>query len=138
MSVEQGEIRVVIAKPGLDGHDRGAKVVSRVLKDAGMVVVYTGIRRTPEEIAGIVAEHGAGVLGLSIHSGAHMEILPRVIDELRKKEIFPEDLLLLVGGVIPNDDVQSLKELGFRAVFGPGTNTHDIVAFIQTNVPSFE
>lgn len=138
MQVEQEGIRVVIAKPGLDGHDRGAKVVSRALKDAGMVVVYTGIRRTPQEIAETVAEHGAHVLGLSIHSGAHMELLPRVIDELRKKEIFPEDLLLLVGGVIPNDDVHSLKELGFKAVFGPGTDTNDIVAFIQTNAPSSE
>jgi methylmalonyl-CoA mutase C-terminal domain/subunit len=138
MPIEQEGIRVVVAKTGLDGHDRGAKVVARALKDAGMIVVYTGIRRTPEEIARIVIDHNAEVLGVSIHSGAHMELLPRVIDELRKKEIFPEDLLLLVGGVIPNDDMQSLKELGFKAVFGPGTDTNDIVTFIQTNVPNFE
>jgi len=124
-------IRVLIAKPGLDGHDRGAKVVARALRDAGMEVIYTGIRQTPEMIAEAALQEDVDVIGLSILSGAHMELFPRVIAALREREIAPDDVLLFAGGIIPDDDIPRLKELGFQAIFGPGTSTEDVISFVR-------
>ncbi|HHV78274.1 MAG TPA: cobalamin B12-binding domain-containing protein [Firmicutes bacterium] len=125
-------IRVLVAKPGLDGHDRGAKVVARSLRDAGMEVIYTGLRQTPEKIVEAALQEDVDVVGLSILSGAHMAILPRVIELLKKHGL--NDVLVVAGGVIPNDDVPALKEMGVSAVFTPGTSTKDIAAFIRANV----
>ncbi len=126
------KIRVLIAKPGLDGHDRGAKVVARALRDAGMEVIYTGIRQTPEMIAEAALQEDVDVVGLSILSGAHLELFPRVVEELKKRGV--DDVLLFAGGIIPDEDVPKLKELGFKEIFGPGTNTQDIVKFVYENV----
>ncbi len=123
------KIRVVIAKPGLDGHDRGAKVIARALRDAGMEVIYTGIRQTPEMIAEAALQEDVDVVGLSILSGAHMELFPRILALLREGGL--DDVLVVVGGIIPDEDKQPLAEMGIRAVFGPGTNTADIVAYIR-------
>src|SRR5436190_17928328 len=120
-------IRVLVAKPGLDGHDRGAKVVARALRDAGMEVIYTGIRQTPEMIAEAALQEDVDVVGLSILSGAHLELFPRVVEELRKRGITPDDVLLFGGGIIPDEDVPALKQAGFKAIFGPGTSTQEIV-----------
>lgn len=128
------KIRVLVAKPGLDGHDRGAKVVARALRDAGMEVIYTGIRQTPEMIAEAALQEDVDVVGLSILSGAHLELFPRVVEELRKRGITPDDVLLFAGGIIPDDDVPELKRLGFRAIFGPGSSTQDIIAFVREQV----
>ena len=125
------KIRVLIAKPGLDGHDRGAKVVARALRDAGMEVIYTGIRQTPEMIAEAALQEDVDVIGLSILSGAHMELFPRVINALKEREIGPDDVLLFAGGIIPDDDIPRLKQLGFQAVFGPGTSTEDVIKFVR-------
>ncbi len=125
------KIRVLIAKPGLDGHDRGAKVVARALRDAGMEVIYTGIRQTPEMIAEAALQEDVDVVGLSILSGAHMELFPRVIKALRDREIAPEEVLLFAGGIIPDADVAPLKQMGFQAVFGPGTSTQDVIKFVN-------
>jgi len=125
-------IKIVIAKPGLDGHDRGAKVVARALRDAGFEVVYTGIRQTPEAIAETVLQEDADALGLSILSGAHMELFPRVVEELKKRGL--DDVVLFAGGIIPQEDVPALQQLGFRAIFGPGSSTHDIVRWVRENV----
>jgi methylmalonyl-CoA mutase C-terminal domain/subunit len=125
------KIRVLIAKPGLDGHDRGAKVVARALRDAGMEVIYTGIRQTPEMIAEAALQEDVDVVGLSILSGAHMELFPRVIKALRDREIAPDELLLFAGGIIPDADVAPLKQMGFQAVFGPGTSTQDVIKFVN-------
>jgi len=122
------KIRVLIAKPGLDGHDRGAKVVARALRDGGCEVIYTGIRQTPEMIAEAALQEDVDVVGLSILSGAHLELFPRVVDELRKRGV--DDVLLFCGGIIPEEDTTALKDLGFAAVFRPGTNTQDIVKFV--------
>ena len=127
-----GRIRVVIAKPGLDGHDRGAKVIARALRDAGMEVIYTGLRQTPEQIVAAALQEDADVIGLSILSGAHMHICPRLIQLLREKEL--EDVLVLVGGIIPDVDIPKLQEMGVRGVFLPGTPMQEIVAFIRDNV----
>jgi methylmalonyl-CoA mutase C-terminal domain/subunit len=124
-------IRVLIAKPGLDGHDRGAKVVARALRDAGMEVIYTGIRQTPDMIAEAALQEDAEVIGLSILSGAHMELFPRVIKALKDRGIDPGEVLLFAGGIIPDDDIAALKEMGFRAIFGPGTSTEDIIKFVR-------
>ncbi|MDE3095648.1 MAG: cobalamin B12-binding domain-containing protein [Chloroflexota bacterium] len=124
-------IRVLIAKPGLDGHDRGAKVVARALRDAGMEVIYTGIRQTPEMIAEAALQEDVDVIGLSILSGAHMELFPRVINALKEREIGPDDVLLFAGGIIPDDDIPRLKQMGFQAVFGPGTSTEDVIKFVR-------
>ncbi len=132
MTTEQRTIRVLIAKPGLDGHDRGAKVVARALRDAGMEVVYTGIRQTPEMIAEAALQEDVDVIGLSILSGAHLELFPRVIAELRKRSV--DDVLLFCGGIIPEGDIPAIKEMGFAGVFGPGTDTNDIIAFVRENV----
>lgn len=126
------KIRVLVAKPGLDGHDRGAKVVARALRDAGMEVIYTGIRQTPDMIVEAAIQEDADVVGLSILSGAHLELFPAVTEGLRKKG--REDVLIIAGGIIPEDDIPSLKQIGVRAVFGPGTSTEDIISFIQKEV----
>ena len=130
--MNQAPIRVVIAKPGLDGHDRGAKVVARALRDAGMEVIYTGLRQTPQQIVAAVVQEDAQVLGMSILSGAHNQIFPEVLRLL--KEQGADDVLVFAGGIIPDEDVPSLKAQGIREIFQPGTNTDDIVAFIQREV----
>jgi methylmalonyl-CoA mutase C-terminal domain/subunit len=122
-------IRVLVAKPGLDGHDRGAKVVARALRDAGMEVIYTGIRQTPEMIVQSAVQEDVDVVGLSVLSGAHMELFPLIIEGLKQKG--KADALLIAGGIIPDDDVPSLKQMGVNATFGPGTPTQDIVDFIK-------
>ena len=126
------KIRVLVAKPGLDGHDRGAKVVARALRDAGMEVIYTGIRQTPEMIAEAALQEDVDVVGLSILSGAHMALFPRIVELLRQNGM--TDVLVVAGGIIPDEDMATLKEMGISAVFGPGTSTQDIVAFIEQNV----
>jgi methylmalonyl-CoA mutase C-terminal domain/subunit len=126
------KIRVLVAKPGLDGHDRGAKVVARALRDAGMEVIYTGIRQTPEMIAEAALQEDVDVVGLSILSGAHMALCPRVVELLQAQDM--ADVVVLVGGIIPDDDVAPLKALGVKGVFGPGTSTGEIVAFIRSQV----
>src|SRR3979409_1596935 len=125
-------IRVLIAKPGLDGHDRGAKVVARALRDGGCEVIYTGIRQTPQMSGEAALQEDVDVVGLSILSGAHLELFPRVVDELKKRGI--DDVLLFCGGIIPEADTPRLQELGFAAVFRPGTNTQDIVKFVYEHV----
>lgn len=125
----EGRIRVLLAKPGLDGHDRGAKVVARALRDAGMEVIYTGIRQTPDMIVEAAIQEDADVVGLSVLSGAHLELFPPIIEGLRKKG--REDALVIAGGIIPEDDIPTLQQMGVKAVFGPGTSTEDIISFIQ-------
>ncbi|MBM3154218.1 MAG: cobalamin B12-binding domain-containing protein [Chloroflexi bacterium] len=122
-------IRVLVAKPGLDGHDRGAKVVARALRDAGMEVIYTGIRQTPEMIVEAAVQEDVNVVGLSILSGAHMELFPPIVDGLKKKGL--SEVLVVAGGIIPDEDISALKKLGVKAVFGPGTPTKDIAEFIR-------
>lgn len=126
------KIRVLIAKPGLDGHDRGAKVVARALRDAGMEVIYTGIRQTPEMIAEAALQEDVDVVGLSILSGAHMTQCPRVVQLLRQQGM--DDVLVLTGGIIPDEDIPAMQAAGIRGIFGPGTNTQDIVSFIREQV----
>jgi len=126
------KIRVLVAKPGLDGHDRGAKVIARALRDAGMEVVYTGIRQTPEMIAEAALQEDVDVVGISILSGAHMALFPRIMELLRKNGI--DDVLVVAGGIIPDEDVPALNELGIHGIFGPGTPTNVIVDFIRENV----
>jgi len=126
------KIRVVVAKPGLDGHDRGAKIIARALRDAGMEVIYTGLHQTPEQIAETVLQEDADAVGLSILSGAHMTLVPRVVSLL--KEQGAEDVVVTVGGTIPADDIPELKELGVAAVFTPGSSTQEIVDFIRSSV----
>ena len=126
------KIRVLIAKPGLDGHDRGAKVVARALRDAGMEVIYTGIRQTPEMIVEAALQEDVDVVGLSILSGAHMTLFPRIVNLLKDNGL--DDVLVLAGGIIPDVDAPALNEMGVRGVFGPGTSTQDIVRFIQGEV----
>ena len=125
------KLRVVIAKPGLDGHDRGAKVIARVLRDAGMEVIYTGLRQTPEQIASAALQEDADVIGLSILSGAHNHIAPRLMDLLRSKGL--DDVLVVLGGIIPGVDIPKLKEIGVKGIFLPGTPMQDIVDFINAN-----
>src|SRR5207248_9238117 len=127
-------IRVLVAKPGLDGHDRGAKVVARALRDAGMEVIYTGIRQTPEMIAEAALQEDVDVVGLSILSGAHLALVPRVIAALRERGV--DDALVLVGGIIPPDDAARLKAGGVAEVFGPGTPMQTIVDFVRASAPS--
>jgi methylmalonyl-CoA mutase C-terminal domain/subunit len=125
---------VLIAKPGLDGHDRGAKVIARALRDAGMEVVYTGLHQTPEMIAEAALQEDVDAVGLSILSGAHMALFPRVIEELRKRGL--DDVLVYAGGIIPDDDIPAVKEMGVAGVFGPGTPLEETVRFVQANVRS--
>ena len=124
-------IRVLIAKPGLDGHDRGAKVIARALRDAGMEVIYSGLRQSPEQIVAAAIQEDADVIGLSILSGAHLTLFPRVLDALQAAGVDASSLILIAGGIIPDEDVPALREMGFAAVFGPGTDTRELVAFIQ-------
>jgi methylmalonyl-CoA mutase C-terminal domain/subunit len=126
------KIRVLVAKPGLDGHDRGAKVIARALRDAGMEVVYTGIRQTPEMIAEAALQEDVDVVGMSILSGAHMALFPKVMDLLRQSGM--DDVLVVAGGIIPDEDVAALNEMGIGGIFGPGTSTDKIVEFIRENV----
>jgi isobutyryl-CoA mutase small subunit len=126
------KIRVVVAKPGLDGHDRGAKIIARALRDAGMEVIYTGLHQTPEQIVATVIQEDADAVGLSILSGAHMTLVPRIAELLRQEGV--DDVLLTVGGTIPADDIPELKELGVAEVFTPGASTQDIIEFIQDAV----
>ncbi len=125
-------IRVLIAKPGLDGHDRGAKVIARALRDAGMEVIYTGLRQTPEMIASAALQEDVQVIGLSILSGAHSAIVPRLMQLLAEKEI--TDVMVILGGIIPDEDVESMKKLGVAAVFQPGAPLQEIVQFIRSNI----
>ena len=132
MADSNAKIRVLVAKPGLDGHDRGAKVIARALRDAGMEVIYTGLRQTPEMIVTAALQEDVDVIGLSILSGAHNAIVPRVNELLKKNKM--DDVLLLVGGIIPDVDVENLKKIGVSAVFQPGTPMDDIIQFIRSNV----
>ncbi len=125
-------IRVLVAKPGLDGHDRGAKIVARALRDAGMEVIYTGLRQTPEQIASAALQEDVDAIGISILSGAHNTILPRICELLRAQGM--DDVLLIVGGIIPDEDVPRLKQAGVAEVFQPGASTQEIVDFIRTRV----
>jgi methylmalonyl-CoA mutase, C-terminal domain len=126
------KIRVLVAKPGLDGHDRGAKVIARALRDAGMEVIYTGLRQTPEMIVNASLQEDVDVIGLSILSGAHNAIVPRVTDLLKQNKM--DDVLLVVGGTIPAQDVSTLKNAGVAGIFGPGTAMEEIITFIRSNV----
>ena len=125
-------IRVLVAKPGLDGHDRGAKVIARALRDAGMEVIYTGLRQTPEMIVNAALQEDVQVIGLSILSGAHNAIVPRVMDLLKEKQM--SDVLVIVGGIVPDEDAEQLKRLGVAAVYQPGASLEEIVEFIRSSV----
>jgi methylmalonyl-CoA mutase C-terminal domain/subunit len=125
-------IRVLIAKPGLDGHDRGAKVIARALRDAGMEVIYTGLRQTPEMIAEAALQEDVDVVGLSILSGAHMALVPRIRQVMDENGL--NDVTLLLGGIIPDEDIPALREMGVSGIFGPGTHTEDIAAYIRREV----
>ncbi len=130
------KLRVLIAKPGLDGHDRGAKVVARALRDAGMEVVYTGLRQTPEMIAEAALQEDVDAVGISILSGAHMTLVPRILDLLRRQG--QEHVRLLVGGIIPDDDLPALKDMGVDAVFGPGANTDAVIEAFRAAVAAVD
>jgi len=130
--MSERKIRVLVAKPGLDGHDRGAKVIARALRDAGMEVIYTGLRQTPEMIASAALQEDVDAVGISILSGAHNTLCPRIVDLLRENGM--DDTLVLVGGIVPQEDIPVLKEKGISEVFLPGTSTEDIVKFINQNV----
>ena len=130
--MEASKIRVVVAKPGLDGHDRGAKIIARALRDAGMEVIYTGLHQTPEQIAETVVQEDAHAVGLSILSGAHMTLVPRVVDLLKQQGA--DDVVVTVGGTIPAEDIAELKKLGVSEVFTPGASTQEIVDYIRSAV----
>ena len=126
------KIRVLVAKPGLDGHDRGAKIIARALRDAGMEVIYTGLRQTPEMIAAAALQEDVDAVGVSILSGAHMTLCPRIVNLLRERGM--DDCLVVVGGIVPQEDIVRLKEQGVAAVFLPGTSTEEIVRYLEANV----
>lgn len=130
--MNERKIRVLVAKPGLDGHDRGAKVIARALRDAGMEVIYTGLRQTPEMIAAAALQEDVDAVGISILSGAHNTLCPRIVDLLRANGM--DDTLVLVGGIVPQEDIVTLKQKGVSEIFLPGTSTEDIVKFINENV----
>ena len=132
MTTPQETIRVLVAKPGLDGHDRGAKIIARALRDAGMEVIYTGIRQTPERIVEAAVQEDVDVVGLSILSGAHMELFPVLLDGLKARG--KDDAIVVAGGIIPEDDFGALKKMGVDGVFGPGASTKDIIEFIREKV----
>ena len=132
MSEGNRKIRVVVAKPGLDGHDRGAKIIARALRDAGMEVIYTGLHQTPEQIAETVIQEDADAIGVSILSGAHMTLVPKIVELLEAQGV--DDVLITVGGTIPTRDIEALKEMGVSGVFTPGSPTDDIVEFIRSGV----
>jgi methylmalonyl-CoA mutase C-terminal domain/subunit len=127
------KIRVLIAKPGLDSHDRGAKVVARALRDAGMEVIYTGLRQTPEQIVETALQEDVDVIGLSILSGAHKALFPRIMELLKQKGL--TDVMVFAGGIIPEEDIPEMKKLGIKGIFGPGTPTETIIQFMLKNVP---
>jgi methylmalonyl-CoA mutase, C-terminal domain len=129
---EETKIRVLIAKPGLDGHDRGVKVIARALRDAGMEVIYTGLRQTPEQVVGAAEQEDVDVLMLSSLSGAHNHLFPRIMEEMRKRGM--GDILVLGGGIIPQDDIPALKATGIREIFGPGTDTRAIIAYVREHL----
>ena len=126
------KIRVVVAKPGLDSHDRGAKVIARAFRDAGMEVIYTGLRQTPEQIVETALQEDVDVIALSILSGAHMTLFPRVMELVEERGL--DDVLVFAGGIIPEEDISALKKIGIVEVFGPGTNTDELIEFIRRNV----
>ena len=130
--MEGKKIRVLIAKPGLDGHDRGAKVVARALRDAGMEVIYTGLRQTPEQIVETAIQEDVDVIGLSILSGAHTHLFPKIMELLKENDI--KDIIVMGGGVIPEEDIPELKKIGIAEIFTPGTDTRDIIKFIKEKV----
>ena len=132
--MSERKIRVLVAKPGLDGHDRGAKVIARALRDAGMEVIYTGLRQTPEMIAAAALQEDVDAVGISILSGAHNTLCPRIVNLLRENDM--DDTLVLVGGIVPQEDIPELKANGVAEVFLPGTSTEDIVKFLRENVRS--
>ena len=126
------KIRVLVAKPGLDGHDRGAKVIARAFRDAGFEVIYTGLRQTPEQVVHAALQEDVDVVGLSVLSGAHMTLCPRITEMMKKEGL--DDVLVVVGGIIPDQDVQKLKSCGVSEIFQPGASTEDIIAYIRKNV----
>jgi methylmalonyl-CoA mutase C-terminal domain/subunit len=126
------KIRVLVAKPGLDGHDRGAKVIARALRDAGMEVIYTGIRQTPEQIANAAVQEGVDIVGLSSLSGAHLALFPKVVELLKEKGA--DDIIVFGGGIVPADDIPVLKKTGIREIFQPGASTEDIIKYIKETV----
>ena len=126
---KKGKIRVLIAKPGLDGHDRGAKVIARALRDSGMEVIYTGLRQSPEDIVEAAIQEDVHFIGLSILSGAHTHIFPRVIELLKEREA--SDIKIIAGGIIPDEEIPKWKEIGIEAIFGPGTSTNDIIDYVK-------
>ena len=132
--MSERKIRVLVAKPGLDGHDRGAKIIARALRDAGMEVIYTGLRQTPEMIASAALQEDVDAVGISILSGAHNTLCPRIVNLMRENGM--DDTLILVGGIVPQEDIKTLKAIGVSEVFLPGTSTEDIVTFIRANVRS--
>lgn len=125
-------IRVLVAKPGLDGHDRGAKIIARAFRDAGFEVIYTGLRQTPEQVVTAALQEDVDVIGLSVLSGAHMTLCPRIMELMKKEKL--DDVLVLVGGIIPDQDISKLKDLGVSEVFQPGVSTEDIVEYVRRNV----
>jgi methylmalonyl-CoA mutase, C-terminal domain len=126
------KIRVIVAKPGLDGHDRGAKVIARAFRDAGFEVIYTGLRQTPEQVVNAALQEDADVIGLSVLSGAHMTLCPRIMELMKKEGL--DDVLVLVGGIIPDQDIPALKKSGIAAVFQPGASTEEIIAYVRNHV----
>ncbi len=132
MSRKEKKIRVLIAKPGLDSHDRGAKIVARALRDAGMEVIYTGLRQTPEQIVETALQEDVDVIGLSILSGAHPTLFPKIMQLLKKKDM--TDVMVFAGGIIPEEDVPALKKVGIKEVFGPGTPTSTLIEYVKNNV----
>lgn len=130
--MDEKKIRVLVAKPGLDGHDRGAKVIARALRDAGMEVIYTGLRQTPEQIVSAALQEDVDAIGLSILSGAHMHLFPRIIDLLKEKKM--DDVLVFAGGIIPDHDTPKLKEIGVSEIFPPGSSLQEIVNFVKAHV----
>jgi methylmalonyl-CoA mutase cobalamin-binding domain/chain len=133
LSMPVKRIRVLVAKPGLDGHDRGAKIIARALRDAGMEVIYTGLRQTPEQIVNAALQEDVDAIGISILSGAHNTILPRISQLLRENQM--DDVLVVVGGIIPDQDIPGLKQAGVAEVFQPGASTQDIIEFIRSRIP---
>ena len=134
MSSDMRPIRVLVAKPGLDGHDRGAKVIARALRDAGMEVIYTGIRQTPEMIVEAAIQEDVDAILMSILSGAHMVLFPRVMELLKQNEV--NDVLVAAGGILPDEDIPTIKAMGIEGCFGPGTSTEEIVQFVRQNIRS--
>jgi methylmalonyl-CoA mutase C-terminal domain/subunit len=134
MPAAEKKIRVVVAKPGLDGHDRGAKIIARALRDAGMEVIYTGLHQTPEQIVETVIQEDADAVGLSILSGAHMTLVPRIMELMNDQDI--HDVVVTVGGTIPADDIPELEKIGVKGVFTPGASTQQIIDFIRESVPA--